>query len=29
MSNANWLSTIDGSKKLNELTLPGSHDAGA
>lgn len=28
MSNANWLSTIDGSKTLNQITLPGSHDAG-
>jgi len=28
MSNANWLSTIDGSKLLSQITLPGSHDAG-
>ncbi|MET0349653.1 MAG: hypothetical protein ABW067_07680 [Rhizobacter sp.] len=28
MSNANWLSEIDGAKTLNEITLPGSHDAG-
>ncbi len=28
MSNANWLSTVDGAKYIHELVLPGSHDAG-
>lgn len=28
MSNENWLSQVDGSKHLYELTIPGSHDAG-
>lgn len=26
--NSNWMSLIDDNKKLNQITLPGSHDAG-
>lgn len=28
MSNANWMSTLDGAKFLHEVVMPGSHDAG-
>lgn len=27
-SRSNWMANVDGTKHLNELTIPGTHDSG-